>query len=577
MRASSWYSVRKWWFRTGEGSVTTGQSRAAGGQSIVAFMRSVAPSFSLYFLGLLAVRVWLQSAIYDRYLSTDAGFITVVSNVVRVVLIVAMLAIAVWRGFPERRLSALSVTSIASMTAASVLFLLELESGIEWLLWPACLLAGFGIIWGGGMWMRFYERLAAGEALLCLFLSLAGSCIVGFFLGLIPENVVHLVGILMPVTSLFAYQHAMSALDERELARGGAAGDAGREGERCCGDARCYDAEPRSTFVRLVAGVALFNLALGLARGFPHGDAIPLPVAYQAVHQFGTCLLCLLVIWWALVKGRGVRFSTLWIVSISFIIIGVLLLSFSDENLMASGATFISIANTFTLGVLWYCAYDLGRFMGVPAYAVLGVAWVAHLLPREVGRSIIWLVGPSDVLTTVTMVAMVVLIAVSIGFVMNDSIPRCRPFFAELNGARRGAPGGAAGAAADAPAASIAEQPVPEALAASPALPPEAGQGTAPAGAAEAAIAEPAAAEPSAPESPDDRAFRRLRELHFLTEREVEVARLMAQGRSKAVIASRLYLSENTVRTHARNLYAKLDVHSRQELLDAIEAARDEG
>ncbi len=276
MRASSWYSVRKRWFRMGEGSVTTGQSRPAGGQSIVAFMRSVAPSFSLYFLGLLAVRVWLQSAIYDRYLSTDAGFITVVSNVVRVALIVVMLAIAVWRGFPERRLSVLSIASITAMTAASVLFLLELESGLEWLLWPACLLAGFGIIWGGGMWMRFYERLASGEALLCLFLSLAGSCVVGFFLGPIPENVVHLVGILMPVTSLFAYQHAMSALDERELSRSGAAGngaasdagyegDAGREGERSHGDAHYYDAEPRSTFVRLVTGVALFNLALGLA------------------------------------------------------------------------------------------------------------------------------------------------------------------------------------------------------------------------------------------------------------------------------------------------------------------------
>lgn len=78
---------------------------------------------------------------------------------------------------------------------------------------------------------------------------------------------------------------------------------------------------------------------------------------------------------------------------------------------------------------------------------------------------------------------------------------------------------------------------------------------------------------PLSAESKEDRAFALLRERHFLTDREVEVARLMAQGRSKAAIAGKLFLSENTVRTHARNLYAKLDVHNRQELLDAIESA----
>lgn len=78
---------------------------------------------------------------------------------------------------------------------------------------------------------------------------------------------------------------------------------------------------------------------------------------------------------------------------------------------------------------------------------------------------------------------------------------------------------------------------------------------------------------PLSAESKDDCAFALLRERHFLTDREVEVARLMAQGRSKAAIAGKLFLSENTVRTHARNLYAKLGVHNRQELLDAIESA----
>ena len=36
-------------------------------------------------------------------------------------------------------------------------------------------------------------------------------------------------------------------------------------------------------------------------------------------------------------------------------------------------------------------------------------------------------------------------------------------------------------------------------------------------------------------------------------------------------IAEELVISENTVRTHVRHIYAKLDVHSHQELIDLVE------
>lgn len=48
-----------------------------------------------------------------------------------------------------------------------------------------------------------------------------------------------------------------------------------------------------------------------------------------------------------------------------------------------------------------------------------------------------------------------------------------------------------------------------------------------------------------------------------LTEREVEVLRLVASGRSNARIASDLVLSEKTVARHLSNIFAKLDVDSR--------------
>jgi DNA-binding NarL/FixJ family response regulator len=48
-----------------------------------------------------------------------------------------------------------------------------------------------------------------------------------------------------------------------------------------------------------------------------------------------------------------------------------------------------------------------------------------------------------------------------------------------------------------------------------------------------------------------------------LTEREVEVLRLVASGKSNPEIAAALVLSEKTVARHLSNIFAKLDVSSR--------------
>ena len=50
-----------------------------------------------------------------------------------------------------------------------------------------------------------------------------------------------------------------------------------------------------------------------------------------------------------------------------------------------------------------------------------------------------------------------------------------------------------------------------------------------------------------------------------LTERELEVLRLVAQGQSNREIARSLYIAENTVKNHVRNILEKLHLHSRME------------
>lgn len=59
-------------------------------------------------------------------------------------------------------------------------------------------------------------------------------------------------------------------------------------------------------------------------------------------------------------------------------------------------------------------------------------------------------------------------------------------------------------------------------------------------------------------------------ERYGLSNRELEVLELFAQGRSANWIADSLVISKNTVRAHLRAIYSKLDVHTRQDLLTLL-------
>jgi DNA-binding NarL/FixJ family response regulator len=53
--------------------------------------------------------------------------------------------------------------------------------------------------------------------------------------------------------------------------------------------------------------------------------------------------------------------------------------------------------------------------------------------------------------------------------------------------------------------------------------------------------------------------------LPSLTEREIDVLKLVAKGLSNREISEELYISENTVKNHVRNILEKLHLHSRME------------
>ena len=61
-----------------------------------------------------------------------------------------------------------------------------------------------------------------------------------------------------------------------------------------------------------------------------------------------------------------------------------------------------------------------------------------------------------------------------------------------------------------------------------------------------------------------------LADAHALTKREQEILRYLSLGYGSAYISKTLFISDNTARTHMRNIYRKLGIGSREELLSLV-------
>jgi DNA-binding NarL/FixJ family response regulator len=56
-----------------------------------------------------------------------------------------------------------------------------------------------------------------------------------------------------------------------------------------------------------------------------------------------------------------------------------------------------------------------------------------------------------------------------------------------------------------------------------------------------------------------------------LTKRELEILRQLSTGRTLTIIAGELHISQNTMKTHLKNLYKKMGAEDRH---DAVEKAK---
>lgn len=559
-------------------------------QSLRDFFGVLKARFSVCFFGIIAVSVRIQCCFYQHPFSESAQTSSLIGSISRVALIVLLIVAFVCGHFNEREQKLADWLSVSALTVAAALYVAQNEIPHLPVTLLETLLAGIGIAWGIGMWMRFYERLQPDEALVYTFICLALSSVINFCMTLMPHVMCYVLCIFLPIVSYVAYHQAMRELDKRNtqqmfhvkhngerdgerdgerVANGGERGAANGTNSAGCdagvaraesekGAARStftnkpkpvYDAEPISTIIRILAGIALLGFAVGLAGAYPFHHAVVLTLPLRIVHQIGVCVLSCGLIWWALIRGSALKFGTLWRFIIGFIIAGVILVALNSENSIAVGILLIAIANTFLAGYLWFTAYDYGRHLSMPTYVVLGAVWIVYILPRELGRCVILKLEAFSGLTLLPVIAISFLVVVGIALLLSDNLPQTRPLFADFAGKT---------------AREMHNQPLVRSLDHSLAAPHT------------PASAIPASSTPSIPPSSTpstalDERCDYVRQHFGLTERETDMVRLLAHGRSKTSISKELFISENTVKSYTRNVYSKLNIHSKQQLLDILD------
>lgn len=251
---------------------------------------------------------------------------------------------------------------------------------------------------------------------------------------------------------------------------------------------------------------------------------------------------------------------------------------------LAGGAALVSIANTMTLGILWVICYDIARHSPWNPYAVLGVCWVVFLLAREVGRWGILVFAPQSSVMTLLAALMVCVLSISIAVLLGDNVPRARPLLTGFPGEEAGEGGAASEGDAGPAGCGVTASVVGRAGVAvggegDAVEPPIAGhREVLVEGGAGLGLVGDSAKPEREPEAVlhavDDGRIARLIAGFGLTRREAEVALMLAEGKSKVAIAELLVLSENTVRSYAKNAYMKMAVHSKRELQQAIREMR---
>lgn len=271
-----------------------------------------------------------------------------------------------------------------------------------------------------------------------------------------------------------------------------------------------YNLRTIHTLWKIMLGVAIYGLIVGIVRGSSFSPAGETFGFVTTAHHLAEIAMGAFMLVWVFRLKRSIDVANLWRIVVVVTMVGLLMLTLAGDELGDAGYMIIATAQTFIVMFFWLMLADIAHHSELHPFTVFSAGWVAYALPLSIGIAMASAVPPG--LASSLVILLAYLLSMAVIFLLNDRNFSRQRLLADLS-----------------------EPPV----------------------------------EVSAYEAIDRSCVLIGRE-KGLTPREVEVMQLLCKGRSKGYIAETFMLSENTVRSHSKNLYRKLDVHSVQEMLALI-------
>lgn len=473
--------------------------------------------FSLFFLGRIFINIWLDLAYYDMFSSIEP-LETQIGNITRGVLTVIVgLIILRSKAIPEKLISNLVVTSVVLLTIASGCMVVFFESS-----WPiesssflvqfSYIISEIGIIIPQAIWIKIYVRLRPSHAIAALLLSSGISAVICLFITPIPRVYTSVIFLFLPVLSHICYLSSKKKLADAP--------------EKYSNKPPLpYDAEPQGTFLKLLIILICISSALGLALGYSSGETKIFSIEFTSFHQALVAIIAFAILLVMFYRRRMISLYLFCALVATLMVIGLSIFLIPTSISSQLGSSFIITARTLLLCLIWIVIYDTSRHISKNALAVFMVPYGVYLIFHFAARMVSAWIVELDYGETLLLISAASLMSFAFILLFSNPSPIAKNFLA---------------------------------------------QPTQPETAHTKSIS-PIDIE-SSPHSQNAQVITQTLVTDYnLSERESEIAVMVSKGRSRPYIANELHLSENTVRNYTRKVYQKMDVSSKQELIDLFE------